>query len=101
MDEPQSVAHWRGELLWPCALAEGDIIDLTEVVSLGTWAHAWLAAHPGQGVAGASPRIRTQLDRAGLDICWRDPTRIFPGVSRAERAALFHDGLSQNSELEP
>jgi hypothetical protein len=95
MDEPSDIAHWRGELLWPCALVEGEIIDLTEVISLGTWTHAWFAARPGQGVAGAAPRIRVQLDRAGLDICWRDPTRIIPGVSHAERAALFNSSPSE------
>ena len=101
MVESRDIAHWRGELLWPCPLQEGDIIDLTEVISLGTWVHAWLTAHPGQGVAGASPRVRVQLDRAGIDICWRDPTRIFPGVSRAERAALFNDAPPETSDRAP
>ena len=93
------VALWRGELLWPCPLAEGAIIDLSEVVSLGTWTYAWFAARPGQGVAGASPRLRAQLDRAGLDICWRDPIRIHSGVTRAERVALLNADPTVVSEL--
>jgi hypothetical protein len=93
MDDMESIARWSGELLWPQELVEASIIDLSGVTALGSWAHAWFAARPGQGVAGAHPRLRAQLDQAGVGVCWRDPTRIIAGVTRSERQALFADEL--------
>lgn len=85
----ERVARWSGELLWPQPLDEGDVIDLSQVTLLGTWVYAWFRAHPGQGVAGAHPHIKAQLDRAAVGVCWRDPARIQSGVTTAERAELL------------
>lgn len=87
--DQERVVRWSGELLWPQDLDEGDVIDLSQVTLLGTWVHAWFRARPGQGVAGASPRLKAQLDQAGVGVCWRDPTRIQTGVTNAERAELL------------
>lgn len=87
----EQVARWQGELLWPQELPGGDLIDLSRVTALGTWVHAWFRSRPGQGVAGASPRLKAQLERAGVGVCWRDPARIQGGVNADERAALLAD----------
>ena len=42
-------------------------------------------------MAGASPRLKAQLERAGVGVCWRDPARIQGGVNADERAALLAD----------
>lgn len=84
-----SVARWSGELLFPTALEEAAIIDLTNVTALGTWSYAWFRARPHLSASGASPALRRQLQRANLPLAWAD----IPGggVSPSERAALFGD----------
>jgi hypothetical protein len=81
-------ADGSGELLWPEPLPDGDVIDLSAVVVLGTWAYDLLRRRPGQAVVGANPALRRQLDAAGLPLLWRDPT-VRIGVSHRERDELL------------
>ncbi len=85
-----TVARWSGELLFPVALEEAAIIDLSAVTALGTWSYPWFRARPHLSVSGASPALRRQLLRANLPIAWADIPGA--GVSPSERAALFGDG---------
>jgi hypothetical protein len=87
----ETVTFWRGELLWPQALPSGSVIDLSQVVSLGTWAHAWFRDHPGQAVVGVSPALKRQFTRAGLPVLWYDSRRlpIVGGVSVGEKSMLW------------
>lgn len=85
-----SVARWSGELLFPVALEEAAIIDLSHVTALGTWSYAWFRARPHLAVSGTSPTLRRQLMRAKLPVAWADIPGS--GVSPSERAALFGDG---------
>jgi hypothetical protein len=85
-----SVARWSGELLFPTALEEATIIDLSNVTALGTWSYAWFRARPHLSASGASPALRRQLQRANLPLAWADIPGS--GVSPSERAALFGDG---------
>lgn len=92
--QPPNPAHtaWRGEstpdeLLWPQELPISEIVDLSDIAAAGTWIHDWFRAHPGQGVVGARPDLRRQLEHAGLPILWRDPRTT--GVSAQEKAELF------------
>ena len=84
-----TVARWSGELLFPVALEEAAIIDLSHVTALGSWSYAWFRARPHLAASGASPTLRRQLMRAKLPLAWAD----IPGggVSPSERAALFGD----------
>lgn len=93
----ESCIRWIGdldaeELLWPQDLPEAEIIDLGGITAVGIWVHAWFRAHPNQGVVGARPDVRRQLEAAGLPILFRDPQAI--GVTATERSALLNDFLS-------
>ena len=87
-----ALTGWQGatatdELLIPQDLTAGDVIDLAGIAALGTWTYDWFRAHPGQGLVGARPEIRRQLEHAQLPILWRDPRHA--GVTAAEKAELF------------
>jgi hypothetical protein len=87
---PPVTVTWSGELLWPQALPDGDIIDLAAVLALGCWVLAWFRDHPGRAVTRASPVVRRQLVRAGVTVVWVDPTPAAgPGVTASERAMLL------------
>jgi hypothetical protein len=85
------IAVWSGELLWPQPLSEGDLIDLGQVASLGTWAYAWFRARPQQAVTGVNPTLKRQLSRAGVPVRWSDlpQTPAEGGVTASERAMLW------------
>ncbi|MFW5860245.1 MAG: hypothetical protein ACOCYP_09490 [Planctomycetota bacterium] len=91
-DEP-AVAHWQGELLWPCDLRAALVIDMSGVACVGAWTHAWFRRHPRQAVVGATRCVRQQLQRAELPILWYataaealDPAG---GVTPTEREMLW------------
>ncbi len=88
-NDPESVANWSGELLFPCPLTEADIIDLSQVTALGTWIYEWFRERPHLAVTGASPTIRRQIMNAHLPVAWSDLPNN--GVSPSERSALFGD----------
>jgi hypothetical protein len=87
---PPVTVAWKGELLWPQELADGDVLDLGAVHALGTWVIAWFRSHPGRAVTRASPAVRRQLVRSGVTVVWVDPTPVVHGgVQAAERAMLL------------
>ena len=95
------VAMWEGELLWPVALVDEQVIDLSQVTALGTWAYAWFRARPQRAVVGASPALKRQLTKAHLPIIFYAQLEQVPAqqatssnpnrVSSDERALLWGD----------
>lgn len=85
---------WRGELLWPRELPDGQVIDLREVTALGVWTHDWFRKHPNRAVVGSDSRLKKQLQRAGVPVLWYDQLRDAlagsGGVSASERDMLWN-----------
>ncbi len=85
--------RWTGELLWPQDLPDGEVIDISGVISLGTWVHAWLRAHPDRALVAGGSELRTQLTRAGVPVRWfdrADQVGRRDGVSASEREMLWN-----------
>jgi hypothetical protein len=80
--------RWSGELLWPCTLQGGQVIDMSGVEALGSWVHSWLRHRGPQRVVGAAPKVRQQLMRAGLPIQWEEGASD-TGVTASERSMLW------------
>ncbi len=86
-------ARWTGELLWPQDLPDGEIIDLSAVISLGTWVHAWLRDHPDRALVAGGAELRAQLTRAEVPVRWfasADQVVRRDGVSSSEREMLWN-----------
>lgn len=94
--------YWQGELLWPVALAEAPVIDLSEVRALGTWAYGFFRERPRQAVVGASKALKTELLAAKLPILFYSRLSEVPGyevehargVTNAERDLLWGEEVS-------
>ena len=95
----RSVALWEGELLWPSPLADEQIIDMSKVKALGTWAYDWFRQRPQRAVVGTSPSLKRQLTKARLPLLLyatveqvpqQQPAAAAPNrVSSNERALLW------------
>lgn len=94
MVDQSDVVVWAGELLWPCALKYGPVIDASAVTAVGVWLYPWFRSHPRTAIVGASERLRQQMQDAELPVLWykthadRGPSR---GVTASERAGLWGD----------
>ena len=91
MGETRTV-RWVGELLWPAELPAAEIIDLSDVTSLGSWCHDWFRRHLGQAVTGGT-RWKERLLRAGVPVRWCESdipiNKPNAGVSADERDMLW------------
>ncbi len=88
------VLKWIGDMNWPSELETAEVIDCSDLISIGTWAYAWLREHPHIALVAASESIKKKFTAASLPVVWYNHCEEISqdnngGVSPSERDMLW------------
>ncbi|NRA37510.1 MAG: hypothetical protein HRU15_05175 [Planctomycetes bacterium] len=87
------LVQWIGDMNWPQTIEQAEVIDCSQLESLGVWAYDWLRAHPQIALVAASDSIKQELTAASLPVLWynhcEEISQDTGGVSSSERDMLW------------
>ena len=89
----EEMIHWCGDMNWPCELVDSEIIDCSELESIGVWVYEWIRQHPQIALVAASDSIKREFTAASLPVLWynhcEEISQDTGGVSPSERDMLW------------
>lgn len=87
------IVYWSGDMNWPQELESAQVIDCSQLETLGVWAYEWLLSHPNIALVAASDSIKQELTYASLPVLWynhcEEISQDTGGVSPSERDMLW------------